>query len=216
MTRRKGPTNGKSEQGQVAQMSNKGKWSELLPSFTISQSIQCELHFGAAKLRSKLDKMIQQPSSLLSALRGLRISPLTPLQSLSVAKAAPLALVPQSHARTFTSTTPQWRDWLEPNKNRKKKKMKGRPRVATGGSVKGTTVIWGEWGLRMCDHHRRISAMQLKVAEATIKQRLRGNRYRLYTRVNCDIGVYVSGNEVCHVCAPDAGIITDTIAGAYG
>lgn len=54
----------------------------------------------------------------------------------------------------------------------------------------------GDYGLRMTDHHRRISAAQLKLAESTIKQRLRGQRFRLYTRVNCNIGVYVSGNEV--------------------
>lgn len=74
--------------------------------------------------------------------------------------------------------------------------QKGRPRVATGGSVKGTTVIWGDYGLRMKDHHRRISAKQLKVAEDTIKRRLRGQRFRLYKRVACNIGVYVSGNEM--------------------
>lgn len=54
----------------------------------------------------------------------------------------------------------------------------------------------GDWGLRMKDHDRRISAKQLKVAETTIKTRLRGQRYRLYHRVNCNIGVYTSGNEV--------------------
>lgn len=74
--------------------------------------------------------------------------------------------------------------------------MKGRPRVATGGSVKGTTVMWGDYGLRMKDHHRRISAKQLKNAEDTIKTRLRGTKYRLYKRVACNVGVYVSGNEV--------------------
>ncbi|CAK7272031.1 39S ribosomal protein L16, mitochondrial [Sporothrix epigloea] len=74
--------------------------------------------------------------------------------------------------------------------------MKGRPRVATGGSVKGTTVVWGDYGLRMHDHHRRITAKQLKVAEDTIKQRLRGQKYRLYKRVNCNIGVFYSGNEM--------------------
>lgn len=80
--------------------------------------------------------------------------------------------------------------------------MKGRPRVATGGSVKGTTVMIGDYGLRMVDHHRRISAHQLKLAESTIKQRLRGQRYRLYTRVNCNIGVYASGNDVCFAGPP--------------
>lgn len=77
----------------------------------------------------------------------------------------------------------------------------------------------GDYGLRMIDHHRRISAAQLKLAEATIKQRLRGQRYRLYTRVNCNIGVYISGNEVCLIPSLSAGVEgsrTDTRADAYG
>lgn len=74
--------------------------------------------------------------------------------------------------------------------------MKGRPRVPTGGSTKGTTVVNGDYGLRMWDHHRRISAQQLKVAVDTIKQRLRGQRYRLYKRVNCSVGVFSSGSLV--------------------
>jgi ribosomal protein L16/L10AE len=57
-------------------------------------------------------------------------------------------------------------------------------------------VIWGDYGLRMCDHHRRVSAAQLKNGEDAIKQRLRGMRYRLYTRICANIGVYTSGNEV--------------------
>lgn len=133
----------------------------------------------------------QGPSTLLNALKGLRVSPATPLQPFHAAKIPCLAA-----ARTFTSTAPQLGSWLEPFIDRTKKKMKGRPRVATGGSVKGTTIMIGDYGLRMVDHHRRISAAQLKLAEATIKQRLRGQRYRLYTRVNCNIGVYISGNEV--------------------
>jgi len=68
--------------------------------------------------------------------------------------------------------------------------------VPTGGSARGTTVEWGEYGLRMKDHHRRVSASQLKNGEDAIKQRLRGMRYRLYKRVCASIGVYTSGNEV--------------------
>jgi hypothetical protein len=49
----------------------------------------------------------------------------------------------------------------------------------------------------MCDHHRRVSALQLKNGEEAIKVRLRGMRYRLYKRVCASIGVYSSGNEVC-------------------
>jgi len=74
--------------------------------------------------------------------------------------------------------------------------MKGRVRVPTGGSTKGTTVIWGDYGLRMDDFQRRISAKRLKMAENTIKDKLRGEKYRLYKRVHCNVGVYTSGNEV--------------------
>jgi ribosomal protein L16/L10AE len=98
--------------------------------------------------------------------------------------------------RAFSSTPVRAGSWLEPSLDRKMKKMKGRARCATGGSSRGTTVIWGDYGLRMSDHHRRISAKQLKVAEDTIKARLRGQKYRLYKRVACNIGVFVSGNEV--------------------
>lgn len=57
-------------------------------------------------------------------------------------------------------------------------------------------MVWGDYGLRMCDHHRRVSASQLKNGEDAIKVRLKGMRYRLYKRVCASIGVYSSGNEV--------------------
>ena len=48
----------------------------------------------------------------------------------------------------------------------------------------------------MRDHDRRVSAKQLALGADTIKQRLRGYNFRLYTRVCANIGVYKSGNEV--------------------
>lgn len=104
--------------------------------------------------------------------------------------------VPASSRAFSVTAVARGGSWLEPNLDRRKRMMKGRPRVATGGSAKGTTVVWGDFGIRMFDHHRRITAKQLKVAEDTIKARLRGQRYRLYKRVNCNVGVYISGNEV--------------------
>ena len=68
--------------------------------------------------------------------------------------------------------------------------------MPTGGSVRGTTVVWGDYGLRMKDADRRISAKQLKIGEDTIRMRLRGLNYKLYMRVSANIGVYVHGNEV--------------------
>ena len=62
--------------------------------------------------------------------------------------------------------------------------------------MRGTTVVWGDYGLRMRDHDRRVSATQLNIGAETIKKRLRGEKYRLFTRVCANIGVYTSGNEV--------------------
>ncbi|KAI5817420.1 mitochondrial ribosomal protein L16 [Pyronema omphalodes] len=96
--------------------------------------------------------------------------------------------------RTFTSSAQQ-NTWLLPKSGDHGSTRKGRPRVPTGGSTRGTTVVWGDYGLRMCDHHRRVSALQLKNAEDTIRKKLRGMKYRLYTRVACNIPVYTKGNE---------------------
>ncbi|KAL4730301.1 39S ribosomal protein L16, mitochondrial [Fusarium chlamydosporum] len=139
-------------------------------------------------------------SALLNAFQGLRLCSSSPLRQLG----APLqqsfktldATRRLQNVRAFSTTSSMLGSWLEPNLNRKKKMAKGRPRVATGGSTKGTTVLFGEYGLRMTDHHRRISAKQLKMAEDTIKVRLRGQKYRLYKRKNCNVGVYVSGNDM--------------------
>ncbi|KAL6919107.1 hypothetical protein ACHAPO_004224 [Fusarium lateritium] len=139
-------------------------------------------------------------SALLNAFQGLRLCTSSPLRQLR----APLQQTSKTldatrrlqNVRAFSTTSPMLGSWLEPNLNRKKKMAKGRPRVATGGSTKGTTVLFGEWGLRMTDHHRRISAKHLKMAEDTIKVRLRGQKYRLYKRKNCNVGVYVSGNDM--------------------
>jgi ribosomal protein L16 len=106
----------------------------------------------------------------------------------------PVQATPSTSIRTFSST-PKFLDWLAPKVTRPGKAPKGRPRVATGGSTRGTTVVWGDYGLRMVDKHRRISAAHLKIGEDTIKQRLRGTPYRLYKRVAANIGVYKSGND---------------------
>ncbi|KAI1102296.1 ribosomal protein L16 [Jackrogersella minutella] len=138
------------------------------------------------------------PSCLVGAFRSLRISH-TPTTRPSIRPNASIVsrkLQCPQNARLFSATASMGGTWLEPKLDRKKKMMKGRTRVATGGSTKGTKVEWGDYGLRMTDHGRRISAKQLKVAEDTIKQRLRGQKYRIYKRVCCNVGVFVSGNEI--------------------
>ncbi|KAL4968541.1 mitochondrial 54S ribosomal protein uL16m [Aspergillus stella-maris] len=97
-------------------------------------------------------------------------------------------------SRCFSTTSPAL-DWLTPKHAEISKSPKGRPHVATGGSSRGTTVVWGDYGLRMKDHDRRLPAASLKIAEETIKRRLRGMKYTLYKRVSANIGVYTKGNE---------------------
>lgn len=105
---------------------------------------------------------------------------------------ASVPIVPLS--RCFSTTSPAL-DWLTPKQAETSKSPKGRPHVATGGSTRGTTVVWGDYGLRLKDHDRRVPSSSLKIAEDTIKRRLRGLDYTLYKRVSANIGVYTKGNE---------------------
>ncbi|KAF3914228.1 hypothetical protein AA313_de0202043 [Arthrobotrys entomopaga] len=94
------------------------------------------------------------------------------------------------------STTSQNATWLMPQNVNQRKYRRGQVHVATGGSVRGTTVVWGDFGLRMVDRHRRISASQLKNGEETIRRRLRGMNYRLFMRINAGIPIWKKGNEM--------------------
>ncbi|KAH6619021.1 50S ribosomal protein L16 [Boeremia exigua] len=125
------------------------------------------------------------PQGLLASLSALTLRPRP--------TAPALRLTPT--LRTFTST-PARPNYLIPKSGESSKSRKGRCRVPTGGSTRGTTVVWGDYGLRMRDHDRRISAAQLKIAEDTIRKRLRGMKFRMYMRLAANIGVYTSGNDV--------------------
>lgn len=56
-------------------------------------------------------------------------------------------------------------------------------------------MIWGDYGLRMRDHDRRVSAAQLKNGEDVIRRRLRGMNFRLFSRISAGVAVYTKGNE---------------------
>ncbi|KAK6359364.1 mitochondrial ribosomal large subunit component [Orbilia brochopaga] len=103
---------------------------------------------------------------------------------------------PSSTALRAFSTTPQCANWLMPQNVNQRRYRRGQVHVATGGSVRGTTVVWGDFGLRMIDTHRRISAHQLRNGEETIRKRLRGMNYKLYMRVNAGIPIWKKGNEM--------------------
>ena len=98
------------------------------------------------------------------------------------------------NCRSF-ATTPSQRSWLIPKREIEFKDPKGRPRVPTGGSTRGTTVIWGDYGLRLKDQGRRISAANLKIGEECIRRRLRGVNYRLFSRISASVAVFTKGND---------------------
>lgn len=137
-------------------------------------------------------------SSLAARFQKISISstPLRPFSPPSICKSAACQNIPSASLRPFSSTANRNGNWLLPSAPEKKRSPKGRPRVPTGGSARGTTIVWGDYGLRMCDHHRRVSAAQLKNGEEAIKVRLKGMKYRLYKRICANIGVYTKGNEV--------------------
>ncbi|GAA5987633.1 hypothetical protein JCM10908_007145 [Rhodotorula pacifica] len=84
---------------------------------------------------------------------------------------------------------------LVPRRTKYRKAHKGRTPLALGGSTKGTTLEWGDYGLRV-NEAVRLSAKHLEVAEAALKRGLKPIRgSKVYMRVFPDIPVCIKGNE---------------------
>ena len=72
------------------------------------------------------------------------------------------------------------------------KRHKGRVPIPTGGSIKGTTLAYGEWGIRIRGQGARITAKQLTTAEEAIKRKIKVIKgAKVYLRVFPDIPVCV-------------------------
>ncbi|KAF9508138.1 hypothetical protein BS47DRAFT_1303160 [Hydnum rufescens UP504] len=94
---------------------------------------------------------------------------------------------------------------LAPRKTKYKKAHKGRVPLPLGGSTKGTTLEFGEYGLRVVgDDASRLTAKQLKSADTALKRKLKVVKgANVWMRVFPDIPVCVkvpvlpvfSGNE---------------------
>ncbi|KAJ7190949.1 mitochondrial 54S ribosomal protein YmL47 [Mycena pura] len=88
------------------------------------------------------------------------------------------------------------RNNLAPRQVKHIKRHKGRIPIPIGGSVKGTTLAYGEWGIRIKGNGARLTAKQLETAEETIKKKLKVIKgVKVYLRVFPDIPVCVKGNE---------------------
>lgn len=84
---------------------------------------------------------------------------------------------------------------FEPRHSRRDKKFKGRVPVRTGGSIKGSTLEFGKYGLRLKSEGVRLKAIQLKEADNSIMRALRPLQGKLYRRLHTGLAVCVKGNE---------------------
>ncbi|KAJ7236176.1 mitochondrial 54S ribosomal protein YmL47 [Mycena rebaudengoi] len=102
---------------------------------------------------------------------------------------APTALKPLSLFARGRAT-------LAPKKVLNIRRHKGRVPIPTGGSTKGTTLAYGDWGIRIKGNGARLTAKQLETAEEVVKKKLKVIKgVKVYLRVFPDIPVCVKGNE---------------------
>ena len=86
-----------------------------------------------------------------------------------------------------------------PRRVRSNKTHKGRIPVRTGQSTKGTTLQYGDYGLRLTHEGRSLSAKQLQTADNILRKALKEvKNHRIYYRFACGKAVCKKGNEVPH------------------
>ncbi|SRR5216684_4577085 len=118
-----------------------------------------------------------------------------------------------SALRTQTSSAPKYgglsvrlRHQLAPRKVTFVKRHKGIIPIPIGGSTKGTTLAYGDWGLRIKGQGVRLTAKQLTTAEEVIKRKIKPIKgAKVYLRVFPHIPVCI---KVCpcvqiqllHIC----------------
>lgn len=90
----------------------------------------------------------------------------------------------------------RFRSNLAPRRTKYRKAQKGKVPIPTGGSTKGTTIEFGDYGLRVKEG-TRLSAKQITAAYDTIRRKIKPVKgSQLWMRVFPDIPVSSKGNEV--------------------
>jgi len=106
--------------------------------------------------------------------------------------------------RTQTSATPKhgspqlirFRHQLAPRKVKFVKRHKGVIPIPIGGSVKGTTLAYGDWGIRIKGNGVRLTAKQLTTAEEVIKRKIKPVKgAKVFMRVFPDIPVCIKARS---------------------
>lgn len=94
---------------------------------------------------------------------------------------------------------------LAPRQVKYLKRHKGVIPIPIGGSIKGTTLAFGQWGLRIKGNGVRFSAKQLTTAEDVIKRKLKVLKgAKVYLRVFPDIPVCIKVGRIIH--SPELGL----------
>lgn len=94
----------------------------------------------------------------------------------------------------------RFRSQLAPKNVKYIKRQKGVIPIPTGGSIKGTTLAFGEYGIRVKGNGGRLSADHLTVAEDVIKRKLKVTKgAKVYMRVfpSTPVSVKVRINMSC-------------------
>src|SRR6266545_539208 len=84
------------------------------------------------------------------------------------------------------------RGQLAPKQVKHAKRHKGRVPIPIGGSTKGTTLAYGDWGIRIKGNGARLRAKQLTTAQEVIIKKLKILKgAKVYLRVFPDIPVCI-------------------------
>ncbi|KZV81159.1 ribosomal protein L16 [Exidia glandulosa HHB12029] len=90
----------------------------------------------------------------------------------------------------------RFRSQLAPRQIKWVKRHRGVTPIPTGGSTKGTTLAFGEYGIRIRSEGVRLTAKQLTSVEEVLKRKLKPLKgAQIWMRVFPDIPVCVKGNE---------------------
>ena len=107
------------------------------------------------------------------------------------------SLVPSTQHHVPTALLPltlftRGRGQLAPKQVKHAKRHKGRVPIPIGGSTKGTTLAYGDWGIRIKGNGVRLSATQLSAAQEVIIKKLKILKgSKVYLRVFPDIPVCI-------------------------
>ncbi|KLO08913.1 mitochondrial ribosomal protein L16 [Schizopora paradoxa] len=102
----------------------------------------------------------------------------------------------QPRSLGFSQIFARHRSQLAPRKVKWVKRQKGTIPIPTGGSTKGTTLAFGEWGIRIKGNGARFSAKQLSTVEELIKRKLKPIKgAKVFLRIFPDVPVCIKGNE---------------------